>query len=346
MSLMEKTQISGELLNKIVQGDALHVLPTLPSNSIDLVLTDPPYFLDRMDNAWDDKKVSSTKYHHVIKSLPAGMKFDREQGTKFYEWYYEIGKEILRVLKPGGFFFSFSSPRLYHRMVSALDDTGFLIRDCFIWLYTQNQPKAMSLNHFIKKLKQHEDEKKKLKDELNGWKTPQIKSCFEPIVMAQKETEGTFLENFKKYRVGLVNTKVRIGENMFPSNVASTEEINQTIDKCFLLAKPDKKEKGEFNIHRTVKPLALCEYIINLTTYDENAIVLDPFAGSGTTLVAAKKLGRKFIGIDINKEYINIAERKLSDVHSLYSYLEEKEFSQMTMFDKKIKYKKRKKIFA
>ncbi len=301
-------------INNILHGDALQLLSEIKSNSIDLVLTDPPYFLDKMDDGWDDKRVSSKKYHHVVTSLPAGMKFDRVQGENFYNWYFKVSQEILRVLKPGGFFFSFSSPRLYHRMVSAMDDAGFLIRDSFIWLYTQNQPKAMSLNHFIKKQKGSEEEKLNLQKRLSGWKTPQIKSCFEPIAVAQKETEGTFLENFKKYQTGLVNTSVTVGDEMFPANVISTDEINSVVDKCFLIAKPDKKEKGEFNTHRTVKPLSLCEYIIRLTTFSEDSIVLDPFAGSGTTLVAAKRLNRKFIGMEINKQYLKIIQKRISDI--------------------------------
>ena len=333
--------MNGEYLNNITNGDALQILPMLDSNSIDLVLTDPPYFLDKMDNRWDEKKVASTKYHHVIKSLPAGMKFDREQGKNFYEWYYKISKQILRVLKPGGFFFSFSSPRLYHRMVSAIDDAGFLIRDCFIWLYTQNQPKAMSLNHFIEKLNEDKEVRDDLKKQLNGWKTPQIKSCFEPIVMAQKEPHGTFLENFRKFNVGLLNTNVKIGQDMFPSNVVSTNRINEIVDKCFLISKPDKKEKGDFNGHRTVKPLSLCEYIINLTTYSDEAVILDPFAGSGTTLVAAKKLGRRYIGIDINKEYIEISKKRIKSFEvnpSTYNVINEER--QLRILEKTVKYKR------
>jgi len=337
--------MNGEYLNKIIHGDSLRVLSMLDNNSIDLVLTDPPYFLDKMDDRWDEKKVASTKYHHVIKSLPAGMKFDREQGKNFYEWYYKISKHILRVLKPGGFFFSFSSPRLYHRMVSAIDDTGLLIRDCFIWLYTQNQPKAMSLNHFIEKLNEDKEAIDGLKKQLNGWKTPQIKSCFEPIVMAQKEPDGTFLENFRKFKVGLLNTNVRIGRDMFPSNVVSTDTINEVVDKCFLISKPDKKEKGDFNLHRTVKPLSLCEYIVNLTTYSNEAVVLDPFAGSGTALVAAKKTGRKFIGIDINKEYIEIAIRRIKSFEVDFSrYNAVSEEKQLRILEKTVAYKKSNKV--
>ena len=332
--------MNGEYLNKIINGDALQILSAIDNNSIDLVLTDPPYFLDKMDDRWDEKKVASTKYHHVVKSLPAGMKFDREQGKNFYDWYYKISKHILRVLKPGGFFFSFSSPRLYHRMVSAIDDTGLLIRDCFIWLYTQNQPKAMSLNHFIEKLDEDKETKEDIKKQLSGWKTPQIKSCFEPIVMAQKEPDGTFLENFRKFNVGLLNTNVKIGQDMFPANVVSTDTINEVVDKCFLISKPDKKEKGDFNLHRTVKPLSLCEYIISLTTYSHEAVVLDPFAGSGTTLVAAKKSGRKFIGIDINKEYIEIAKKRIkSSEVDFVRYNVAGTEKQLRIFEKKVKYK-------
>lgn len=303
------------MINKIILGDSLKVLPRIEDNSIDLVLTDPPYFLDKLDDNWDVQKVSaSPTYCQVIKSLPPGMKFDKEQGRRLYEWFFEISKELHRILKPGGFFFSFSSPRLYHRIACAIEDAGFLIRDCFIWLYTQNQPKAMSLNHFIEKLDEDREYKNKLKENLDGWKTPKVKSCFEPIVMAQKQYEETFLNNMLKYEVGLLNTNVRIGEDMFPSNVMTVQEIDEVMDKCFLLPKPTKEEKGEFNIHKTVKPLAICEYIIKLTTFSENAVVLDPFVGSGTTAVAAKKLGRKYIGIDTNQEYIEIALKRLDNI--------------------------------
>jgi site-specific DNA-methyltransferase (adenine-specific) len=268
------------------------------------------------------------------------MKFDKEQGKRFYEWYFKISKEIYRILKPGGFFFSFSSPRLYHRAVSAIDDAGFLIRDCFIWLYTQNQPKAMSLDHFIEKGNFDEKTKNEIKEKLKGWKTPQIKSCFEPIVMAQKEVEKTFLHNMMKYNVGLINTNVKIGKDMFPSNVITTQEITEVIDRSFLLPKPDKEEKGEFNTHKTVKPLALCEYIIALTTFSKDAIVLDPFVGSGTTAVAAKKLGRKFVGIDINLEYVEIAQKRLENVgmgeSRLYATYDAQK--QLTLLEPMVKY--------
>jgi len=156
-----------------------------------------------------------------------------------------------------------------------------------------------------------EKAKEKIKEKLNGWKTPQIKSCFEPIAMAQKPADQTYLNNMLKHEVGLFNTNVRIGDNMYPANVFTIDSINELIDRAFLLPKPTKKEKGEYNDHKTVKPLAVCEYLIKLSAFSKNAVVLDPFIGSGTTAVAAKKLGKNYIGIDANEKYVKISERRL-----------------------------------
>lgn len=299
--------------NKIIVGDALEKLKLLSDDSIDVIVTDPPYFLDKLDNQWSYQQVSKvTENMKIVKSLPAGMKFDREQGKRFYSWYLQISYELYRVLKPGGYFFSFSSPRLYHRMASAIDDAGFELRDAFAWLYTQNQMKAMSLNHFIDKIKDSEINKSKLKEKLSGWKTPQIKSCFEPIAMAQKPTDVTYLNNMVKHKVGLINTNIKQGDDMQPANVVAAESICSEIDRAFLVSKPSKEEKSFDNNHKTVKPLALVEYFLSLTMFDDSAVVLDPFMGSGTTAVAAQNLHKNYIGIEINQEYIETANNRLN----------------------------------
>ncbi len=309
---MNRKSKMDEFLNKIHLIDALELMRKLPPNSIDLVLTDPPYFLDKMDNNWDSNTVAKVTQTGIVKSMPPGMRFSKQQGIDFYNWFRDVSIEIIRILKPGGFFFSFSSPRLYHRLVSAIDDSGFWIRDSFVWIYPHNQPKAMSLNHFLEKMDIGPDEKDVLSEKLKNWKTPQIKSCFEPIVMAQKPTEGTFLENFIKFKTGLVNSSVKIGNGLFPANVMKTEESGDLLDNYFLVSKPSIREKGSYNHHKTVKPLQLCEYIVTLTTFDEQSVVFDPFAGSGTTLLAAKINSRNYIGCDINNEYIEVARKRLN----------------------------------
>ena len=300
-------------LDRIILGDCLEVLPSLPEGSIDLVLTDPPYFLDKLDQNWNPSVVADARNRHVVCSLPAGMRFDRAQGTGFYDWYLQVARELFRLLKPGGFLFSFSSPRLYHRMTSAIDDAGFEIRDGFLWLYTQNQVKAMSLDHVIDRLDISAAEKEAVKQQLEGWKTPQIKSCFEPIAMAQKPVEGGYLGNMLKHQVGLFNTQIRVGLNMYPANVLLVDPMGDTLERFFLLPKPSRSEKLALNDHATVKPVALCEHLIRLATASTDAVVLDPFLGSGTTAVAAQNLGRHYIGIERNPEYIEIARQRLAE---------------------------------
>jgi site-specific DNA-methyltransferase (adenine-specific) len=309
---MEKSPLA-EWLDQIVCGDALEILPRLPAHSIDLVLTDPPYFLDKLDNEWTPERAARRFYKsQAVFHLPPGMKFDPTQGRRMYEWYLEVSRELYRVLKPGGFFFSFSGPRLFHRMACAVEDAGFHIRDTFLWLYTQNQPKAMGVTHFIERMPLSEDTKQSLKERLSGWKTPQVKSRYEPIIVAQKPYEGTFLENMLQYGVGVFHTEVQIGQNMFPANVLLVEGIEETLDKYFLVPKPNVDERGAFNQHPSVKPLALCEYLIQLAA-PEGAVVLDPFLGSGTTALAARSLKRRYIGIEINPEYVAIACKRLQN---------------------------------
>jgi len=298
-------------LDRLISGDALEILPLFPSDSIDAVITDPPYFLDRLDNEWDPQRIELKNYKRQrVFHLPPGMKFDRKQGKAFYEWFFRVSELVYRVLKPGGFFFAFSSPRLYHRLASAVDDAGFAIRDTFLWLYTHSQPKAMSLVHFIERMELDPNYKSELKEKLKNWKTPQVKSAYEPILVAQKPYEGTFIENMLKHGVGLFNTEVRIGENMFPANVLLIEESETILDKYFLIERPRGAEREETKWHYTPKPVRLCEYLIELSTVKE-AVVLDPFIGSGTTAIASIRKKRHYIGIDINPEYIEKAEKRI-----------------------------------
>lgn len=297
-------------IDQIIHGDALKVLDELESESMDLVLTDPPYFLDGFDDQWDTERMAKNYKYYAVDSMVPGMKFDRKQGIRLYDWFLKVAQKLYRVLKPGGFAFVFASPRLYHRMACAMDDSGFNIRDCFMWLYTQNQPKAMSLKHFVRKSDISEKDKLTILEKLNGWKTPQIKSCFEPIVVAQKPYEGTLLKNFLAHNVGLFNTTVQVGQNMFPANVLLVEEMDKYLDRYFLISKPTREEKGTTNIHFTVKPVLLCQHLIRLATVSD-AVVLDPFAGTGTTCLAAKSLGRHYLGIEIQKEYADIALKRL-----------------------------------
>lgn len=290
---------------KIYNMDCKKGLETIPKDSIDFIITDPPYFIDGMGDSWDKKKLDSkVAKSGVIGSLPVGMKFDKNQSVKLQEFMTPICKEFYRILKPGSFCVIFSQARLYHAMAMCADITGFEIRDMLVWKYS-GQAKAFSLNHFIDKDKKlNFTQKEDLKKELKGLKTPQLRPQIEPMVLAQKPRVGTFLENYQKYQVGLINSTQSL-DSKFPSNFIDGDTLNlDSINPIFEYAKPKNK------VHITQKPVELISHLIKLFT-KENQIVLDPFLGSGSHALAALETKRKFIGFEINKEYFKIAKQRI-----------------------------------
>jgi site-specific DNA-methyltransferase (adenine-specific) len=299
---------------QLYNEDCLDKLKVLEDNTIDCVITDPPYFIDKFDSNWSIEKLHNDKPNSHIKHLPKGMKFDKKQVKKLYEFYLEFSKLLFQKMKPGAYFLSFSSPRLYHAVAMAIEIAGFEIRDMINWTYTQNMPKGMSILHLIDKLKIEEPEKLKLKEEYKDFKTPMIKSCFEPICVAMKPISVTFLQNELNFKTGLIDfsNKVGIEKNKVQANVITTDEFNEIYDKNFLIPKATKEEKGINNTHLTVKPINLLEHLVKIFSKTDS-LVLDPFMGSGTTGIACKNLNRKFIGIEINEEYYNIAVTRINE---------------------------------
>ena len=296
----------------IENDDCIEYLKTFESNSIDCVITDPPYFIDKLDHKWSVDEINSDKKNSHIKHLPKGMKFDKKQVKQLYDYYLELSELLFDKLKPGGYFLSFSSPRLYHAIAMACDIAGFEIRDMINWTYTQTMPKGMSVTHIINKMDISQEEKSSLVEEYKDFKTPQIKSCFEPICVAMKPIgKLTFIKNELNFKTGLIDfsQKVGIDGDRVPANIITTEEYNETYDKNFLIAKPNKKEKGEHNSHITVKPIQLIEHLIKIFS-KKNSLVVDPFLGSGTTAIACKNTHRNCIGIEINPEYYEISRTR------------------------------------
>ena len=301
---------------KVINGDSLIELKRLDDNSIDCVITDPPYFIDKLDNNWSSNEIKNDKKNSHISHLPKGMKFDKNQVKNLYDFYLELGRILLLKLKPGGYFLSFSSPRLYHAIAMACEISGFEIRDMINWTYTQTMPKGMSVSHIIDKMDISVDEKTRLKDEYKNYKTPQIRSCVEPICVAMKPIgKLTFIKNELKYNTGLLDFSQKVGKNSdkVPANIITTDEYNDIYDKNFMISKPSKEEKGKNNSHITVKPIELMEHLIKLFS-KKNSLIVDPFLGSGTTAIACKNTERRCIGIEINDEYYNISLSRIENI--------------------------------
>ena len=291
------------------------MLESLDANSIDTCITDPPYEIGFMGKAWDKSAVA----------------FDPDTWRK-----------VCRVLKPGASLLCFGGTRTFHRVATAIEDSGFQIRDCIVWLYAQGLPKSYSPPI----------------EGWQGWGTG-LKPAWEPIIVAMKPLDGTFAENARRWgTAGFHIDGCRIqtptgGRGRFPANVILDEEAGKLLDdqtgilksgkpcgvrkstnrvygsfkagkpitgygdeggasRFFYCAKASPSERGQGNDHPTVKPLRLMEYLCNLTRTPEGGDVLDPFLGSGTTALASLKTRRRCIGIEQDPHYYRIAKSRIA----------------------------------
>lgn len=167
-----------------------------------------------------------------------------------------------------------------------MEDAGFEIRDMLVWA-REGRAKAFSQAHFVKKMDIPDDEKQRILDSLDGRKTPQLKGQHEPIVLAQKPKDGTFIQNWMEHGVGLVDTTESL-DGKFPGTIME-------------VPKPHGEERQRSK-HMTLKPVKLMEHLIRLFTKPGD-IVLDPFLGSGTTAEACVRTKRRYVGIEITNEF-------------------------------------------
>ena len=267
----------------------------LADNSVSLVLTDPPYFIDGMDENWDRAKLNGRVKPGVVGSLPAGMKFSVEQGRDLQKFLTPIAREWMRVLRPGGFCLVFSQNRLAHRTAVALEEADFEIRDVLLWRY-EGQAKAFTQDHFVRKRDLPEAEKARLIRKLGGRKTPQLKPQGEMIVLAQAPRDGTFVDNWDKWETGLIDVQnPLINEGKFPGTVI-----------------PAQKPRTRYG-HLTAKPVDLLRHLIRIFSAP-GALVLDSFVGSGSTGVAAKLEGRAFAGYEIDRDMARRAQERIHNI--------------------------------
>jgi site-specific DNA-methyltransferase (adenine-specific) len=323
----------------------------LDAESIDAIVTDPPYGLSFMGKDWD----------HGI------------PGESYW-------REALRVAKPGTHLLAFGGTRTFHRLTVAIEDAGWEIRDCIMWVYGSGFPKSHNL-----------------KGEWQGWGTA-LKPAWEPIIVARKPLVGTVAANVIQYGCGGVNVDgCRVGhpvdipprraggkaaqasdicfasdehtKNMqrtefvptsgrWPANlihdgsdevtglfpVTSSGEIkvshlratsktksaysqrdalpetypasSGSAARFFYCAKASKVDRDDGNHHPTVKPTDLMRYLCRLVT-QPGGTVLDPFCGSGSTGKAAVMEGFQFVGIELNPEYAAIAEARIAHAREL-----------------------------
>ncbi len=148
----------------ILKGDCIEVMKAMKPNSIDAIVTDPPYGLEFMgkewDKLWDSRKPKENKEGYVStdgsirKRNPVTSKVNLpnyKAGIEAQLWHTQWLTEAYRVLKPGGSMLVMGGTRTFHRLACAIEDSGFIIKDTLMWLYGSGFPKAQDLRKMIDK---------------------------------------------------------------------------------------------------------------------------------------------------------------------------------------------------
>jgi DNA modification methylase len=383
------TKDLSKFINKVITGDCMEILKEIPDNSIDTVITDPPYGLSNHPEPTIRKTLS--KWLNGEDDYTPKTKGFMDKSWDAFVPPPAVWKEVFRVMKPGATILVFAGSRTYDLMTISLRLAGFEIKDTLMWLYGCGFPKATDISNQIEKIEKQQAET------WRGYKTHGLKPAYEPIIVAIKPNDGSYAENALKWGVSGLNIdnsrieyqnnkdkklatslrpntpnrrnnrvvfiflnqykKIERGnpQGRFPANVIIDEEtakiidqqskkntlgasrffycakasVNErefglddlpykigegmkaTQDQSFLTSSGNIRDNLRKNHHPTVKPLKLIEYLCKLTKTPSGGIVLDPFAGSGTTGMACIKTNRPFILIEKDPEYSLIAQKRI-----------------------------------
>jgi len=265
-------------LNNIYQGDSLELLKQLPDNSVDLVITSPPYA---------DLKVYIDN---------PGILADN-----YVEWFLPICNEICRVIKPTGSFIlnindkvegGFRHPYVYDLISQIHKRTELKMFERLFWNKLKSLPNRARFGDRIEYLFWFAKEKgfQFYIDEMRTeYAEKSVKRMKSPLIKRYAREGNT--QDEKEYKSWSPNPKGALPTTLV--NISS-------------------ESKKIADTHVAVYPIELVKYFIKGST-KEGDVVLDPFMGTGTTGVAAKQLGRNYIGFDLQQDYIDVANKRIEE---------------------------------
>lgn len=268
---------------QLYHGDCREVMRTLADDSVDAIVTDPPYELGFMGRAWDR----------------SGIAYDPQ-----------VWAEALRVLKPGGHLLAFGGTRTWHRLAAAIEDAGFEVRDSIAWLYGSGFPKSLDIGKAIDRAAgaerevvgehPHQAANKPGGSSLNmsvrgmpetaaitapatedatrwqGWGTA-LKPAFEPIVVARKPVQGPLFANVLAHGTGALNIDAcRVA---FASEADERESKDKNRHADFGTAPGGNEVYGDFSMVERSNYNAPGRWPPNVALDDSQAAVLDEQAG-------------------------------------------------------------------
>ncbi len=271
-----------ELKINIFHGDSAEVLKTLPDNTVDLVVTSPPYADQR-------------------KSTYGGVTTDQ-----YVEWFLPISAQLLRVLRPTGTFILNIKEKVVNgerstyvmELILAMRKQGWLWTEEFIW-HKKNSYPGKWPNRF-------RDAWERL---LQFNKSKKFAMYQEEVMVPMGDWARTRLKNLSETDKRRDNSKVGSG---FGKNISNWIDRDKAYPTNVLHLATECNNKK----HSAAFPEELPQWFIKLFT-QEGDTVLDPFAGSGTTLFVAERMGRNAIGIELMDEYYQMIKEQITLLESV-----------------------------
>jgi site-specific DNA-methyltransferase (adenine-specific) len=320
----------------VLHGDCLELLAELSPCSVDAVVCDPPYGINFQGKRWDGQAIhesaATTTRHRRLTTNEA-----------FQEWARSWATECLRI-KPGGHLLAFGSPRTFHRLASGLEDTGFELRDTLMWMYANGLPKSRRLPGgkgtalrpawepvlLARKSPKTTIERNMRRHRVGALNIDacRVKERWPANVLLDHSKDCTPEACTADCAVAAIDqadsrTRDTTGRRTPPSRLFFSSKVSRAerdagcehLPACELDVYPGRPHNSPpgaaHNLHPTVKPIALMRWLVRLVS-PPGGLVLDPFCGSGSTGAAAVLEDRRFLGIERENAYVQIAHARIA----------------------------------
>lgn len=278
---------------KLYQADCFEWLASEPPSSIHACVTDPPYGLVEYSEAEQEKlragkggiwRIPPSFDGHQRAPLPRFTVLDDEDRVKLYAFFKKLGVLLNRILVPGGNVAVASNPLLSHIVGSAMSEGGLELRGSIVRL-------VMTMRGGDRPKNAH----KEFSDV-----SVMPRSMFEPWVVLRRPVEGRVQDNLRRHKTG--GFRRPSAERPFGDVIPS---------------RPTPKKEREIAAHPSLKPQAFLRKVVRAALPLGEGTILDPFAGSGSTLAAANAVGYASVGIESDPKYVKVATKAIAKLGSL-----------------------------
>lgn len=277
----------------LYQANSFQWMASRESNSIHAVVTDPPYglveysekeqikLLNGKGGVW---RIPPAFDGHMRSPLPRFTTLRASDLDQIRKFFGEFGIALTRILVPGAHVFVASNPLLSHIVASALDDAGLENRGVITRL-------VMTMRGGDRPKNAHEE----FSDV-----TVMPRSMAEPWLLFRKQLDGRVQDNLRKWGTGGLR------------RVSATKPFGDVIE-----SHPTRSAEKKLAPHPSLKPQAFLRQIVRAALPMEKGVILDPFAGSGSTLAAANHIGYQSIGIELSERYVDLAFNALPHLQAI-----------------------------